>query len=357
LEEKWQFRKKLIKIYALAVTVVSIAMLTVMTTYARNKTVIINGQEIESETEKETEPVNEGAKWKYDITSSDNFDGEIIIPVPEDAGGSSFDTDIRYDRNQIVVSFAIKDDEYLRANPPYGDFDAVDEAYGEFTGERAVITFNMRETVLCETEYISRIYDGELRIRLTSLKDNDKPLVLIDAAHGGVSTGIQVGSLLEKEILLKLALQIDVLAKDRPYDVILTRSTDSYLTTEDKIAVVSATNPVLYIGLKLSSDVENVKNFGMFASYNAGFYRHGMQNVSFSDKVLRNVCENTCNKGLGLFEATEEDVILMTMDIPGTVLYAGYLSNSEEAALLGNDDYINKIATGVINALDEIYAE
>lgn len=352
MNETWQFRKKFIQIFSLVVCIVSVLALSVMTIYAGNKVVIVTGEETDSEAYEEK--ASNGSRWIYDVSKGTEDGYNIVLPVSEEVKKENVDVSVKYNTNEIRLSFDASDDTYYHENAPYGSFKGIKEAYGEYDGQRVSITIRLAEASLCDVSYTNLIHSGEFAVKATPVTEIRKPVVLIDPSHGGNSVGTQVGELTEKEILLKIAKKIGERAKDKPYEILFTRTDDSYVKTEDKIEIIKKYNPGYYIGLELTSDVDNVKAFGMYAAYNAGYYRSGMQNVSFADTVLRNVCIKTVNKGLGVMEATDSEVILMTMDIPGTVLYAGYMSNAEELELLGSEEYIDKIAAGVINALDEV---
>ena len=49
----------------------------------------------------------------------------------------------------------------------------------------------------------------------------------------------------------------------------------------------------------------------------------------------------------------EEDSILREINIPAAQLSAGYLSNGEERDLLRQEAYLEKVAEGVIDAIEE----
>lgn len=334
MEEKWQFRRLFTRIYAAAVVFVSVILLTVMTIYAGNKVVIVEDSENESELINENESVIAGTKWKYNIEDSDDEKEVTIIPLPAGISESSVDVSIRYDKCEIKVSVDISADDFFHANPPFGNFDGVKEAFGESDGEKVYITLLLDDQFFCDSDFVKSDSGSELELSLTPVKDEDRKLVIIDPSHGGNSMGTQVGELAEKDILLKIAKLIERKANGKAYRIVFTRETDIYVNTETKIDIIKRIEPDYYIGLQLAADIENVKKFGMYAAYNGSYYRHGIQNVSFADAVLKAVCEETVNRGIGITEATEDDAILMTMAIPGMVLYAGHMSNEEECALL-----------------------
>lgn len=352
MEDKWQFRGLLIKVSVVVVTFFAIASIAAMTVYAANKVVITDSSEVEEEEIVETFVGN--VKWKYELTSDNISEGKITIPINTETEQADIITDVRYIDKTISVSFASTGADYYKVNLPYGDFKGVKDAYGEFDGEKIRMIFSFKEPVVCEASYNSLIHGGECVLTVRPMNMPDKPVVLVDPNHGGAAAGVAAGDVVEKEVLLKIAKKVLNLSEDKPYDIVLMRTADTFINTEDRVKIVSMIKPDYYIGLELSAEVDNTKNFGMYATFNDGYYRCGIQNVDFADKILRSVCTEASNRGNGLMAAGDEDVILMTMNAPGTVLHAGYLSNPEECALLGSDEYLDKIARGIVDGLDQI---
>lgn len=350
MEQNWHFRIALAKIAVIVVTVVSFVLMTAMMVYAGNKVIILNDDETIEFSNDETVA---GSKWKYDLEATDS-DKCFVLPVSEDINEGKINTFVRYDRNEITITLNSDNDTYYHNNPPFGNFNGISEAYGEFDGENIYITVKTNEHFLGEFEYSNIIYGGEFTMTLTPLSDIDVPIVLIDACHGGNYMGTTVGEVVEKNVLLNIAKAVEAHAVNKPYKVVLLRSDDTYIKTEDKVKIIEALAPDYYIGLELSSDPEDVKKFGMYAVYNSGYYRKGLQNVSFADEVLRSVCTKVSNRANGLMTVSDSDVILMTMDIPGTVLYAGYMSNTEECELLSRVEYTDKIGEGIVDAIDNV---
>ena len=90
----------------------------------------------------------------------------------------------------------------------------------------------------------------------------------------------------------------------------------------------------------------------MSAVYNSHYYRNGYENVDFADVVLRSCAESSVNKAKGLMEADSDDVILMALKIPAVRLNAGTITNLTEAQLLLKDEYLDRIATGITDAVE-----
>src|SRR5262249_46866770 len=69
-------------------------------------------------------------------------------------------------------------------------------------------------------------------------KPHAKPVVVIDAGHGGVDPGAATGEVLEKDVVLAVArhLRTILVAKGR-YDVQMTRASDVYVSLDKRVAI------------------------------------------------------------------------------------------------------------------------
>src|SRR5262249_50001466 len=68
-------------------------------------------------------------------------------------------------------------------------------------------------------------------------RSHAKPVVVIDAGHGGVDPGAATGDVLEKDVVLAVARHLrTILAAKARYDVQMTRATDVYVSLDKRLA-------------------------------------------------------------------------------------------------------------------------
>jgi N-acetylmuramoyl-L-alanine amidase len=90
--------------------------------------------------------------------------------------------------------------------------------------------------------------------RIEGPMDASRPLVVIDAGHGGKDPGAGTGDLKEKALTLSLALALrDELVKQGGVRVALTRSDDTYLTLEERPAIARKLGADLFISIHADS--------------------------------------------------------------------------------------------------------
>ncbi len=80
-------------------------------------------------------------------------------------------------------------------------------------------------------------------------KSNAKPIVVVDAGHGGHDPGAADNKVREKDVNLKAALQLAQILKERGVDARLTRSTDVYLKLAERTEFANKNNADVFISL------------------------------------------------------------------------------------------------------------
>lgn len=357
MEEKVFNRNLFIKIACTVIAAIGILSMTVMMVYASKKVVIITAEASEETGEEAIQTVveNEMTKevkndkdWKMAIKSTTD-DGIITITCPE--GVECFDVEVeeRILEKSVRFLFPSSDSSFFIETSPRGDFSEVSEVRAGQDGDDAVLSLALKEV---KRPVVS--YSGGKIIVSFDRFSTDKPVVIIDPRHGGASSGTIAGTLEEKKINLEIALKVRELALNKPYEVLVTRTGDYYLSTEARLEFVEYFDADYYIGINLNADAEDTRKYGMSALYNENFFRDGFENVDWADAVLRASVESTINRGNGLEKNEDTDVILTALTIPATVLRPGTITNPQEAKLLSDPQYVEKIASGIIEAIDGV---
>ena len=84
--------------------------------------------------------------------------------------------------------------------------------------------------------------------------DASRPLVVIDAGHGGKDPGAGTGSVKEKDLTLALALALrDELIRQGGVRVALTRSDDTYVTLDERPAIARKLGADLFVSIHADS--------------------------------------------------------------------------------------------------------
>lgn len=110
-----------------------------------------------------------------------------------------------------------------------------------------------------------------------------KPItVVIDAGHGGEDGGAKEENINEKDLTLAIAQQVKELNDNKSIKILLTRSSDEFISPKDRTQFALANNADLYISIHL--DVSNIKNQVKFSGLNVSIPKN--DNRFFSESRL-----------------------------------------------------------------------
>lgn len=220
--------------------------------------------------------------------------------------------------------------------------------------------------------------------------DDDRPLVVIDAGHGGHDPGaISADGLREKDLTLKVAQAIrDELVGSGRVRVALTREDDRYLLHRDRFEIARKLGAALFISVhcdaahspdatgasvytlsEVASDKEAAR---LAARENKSDLLSGIdlggQNRDVSSILIDLTQRETMNasakfarllgrEAQGLipvkanYHRMASLLVLKAPDLPSILFETGYISNEKDAALLNSADGRRRIAEGVSRAV------
>lgn len=342
-------RKKFIRAILFLNIALSALCIAVMLVYALNKVVIVSAGEEEVQTEEAVLLTAPSGSWKIDTQSDDEL-GKFYIPVDDYLTYSNMRVYERPDEGTFSLIFDNVDPSHFIYAKAHGDFANVTGATGTYNDNEVMISFDVTPLSEVNLSYIKK----EIEVTVTPYELRDVPIVVVDASYGGSANGNMVGDVMEKDLTLALAETIRKMANDRPYRIVLTRTMDVTMNTKTRLNLMDTIGADYYIGIRLMANVDDVKQYGLVATYNDVYYRDGLENVSFAESVLQNAAEMANNRALELKPAGEDSVIIRALDVPALDFYAGFMTNSEECELLQKDSYLEKLALGVLTALDEV---
>ena len=346
-------RRKFTIIYIAALSVLAVISMTLMLIFASQKVVIVSAKEAEElvkekATTELTESVKSGKTLLLEVRSSHD-DGIINVSLPTHLKHEDIEISIRPDLKKTSLIFMGDVSEHFISNPPSGDFEGIGSVTIETEENRTVLSFITNDILYPDIEIAGHTLTAEfVPIERT------KPVVVIDARYGGDQPGTMAGRIAEKDINLRLAGKVRDAGAGRDYKVYLLRTCDETMSTEERLRIINLLDADYYVELSLGSDVSDTKVFGMSAVYNSSYYRNELENVDFADALLRNAALFASDRAVRLESADEEDVILMALKIASARLNAGTITNPKEAGLLLKDEYLDKIAEGIVNALDGV---
>lgn len=221
--------------------------------------------------------------------------------------------------------------------------------------------------------YIEKIYDDPGAVSARELKidaqvyqetvdqfekcnHEDTFVVLIDPTHGGRDTGYTKGMLMEKDVVLDVALAAQqVIGKEKGIEVFLTRADDNEISEEQRNYLYEILEPDMFIELHLSKSADS-KKMGTEAYYDSSFYDYRLNDAQFAEILIENMAR--CTEGA--VSKVEEDIdenypVLDKKNINAVVVSLGYISSEVEADALTSDAYIANLGQGLAEGIMQSY--
>lgn len=229
-----------------------------------------------------------------------------------------------------------------------------------------------------------------------------RPVIMIDPGHGGIDAGaVGATKLLEKNIVLAVGKELKrQLSASGRYDVRMTRSTDVFISLDNRIQASRAADADLFISLhadslagsgfagsirgatvytlserasdeqtRLMAEKENASDLvaGLSAGDGEGsdevktilFDLMRRENANFSAD-FSNVLVSKLRRNIALSRDPQRSAafkVLKQAHAPSVLVELGYLSHSGDESLMNSPDWQRKAAASIATAVDTYFAK
>lgn len=201
-------------------------------------------------------------------------------------------------------------------------------------------------------------------------------IVIIDPGHGGDEDigGKSQNGLVEKEIVLSVAKQIQTLSKQQGFIVHLTREQDLNKTRLQRVQLSNRKQGQLFLSLHCNASyTENHKGMRLYINNpngelrskaditkvigQRGIYILNQANYLKQSRDYATILQNELDFFTEDKVTLKEFPLIALSDVymPAVLLEIGYLSNSDDATKLSNPDYISNLAKSIVHSI-KLYA-
>ncbi|MCD7737447.1 MAG: N-acetylmuramoyl-L-alanine amidase [Lachnospiraceae bacterium] len=169
--------------------------------------------------------------------------------------------------------------------------------------------------------------------------------IVIDPGHGGDDPGCIVGSVQECDINLSVGLKAAELLEISGAKVILTRTTDEYLSLEERAAAANNADADYFISLHCNYYEDSSSISGLECYYYTGTADGGV----LADHILQYIGENT---QIEVRKTEEQELsVLRNTTMTAVLIEMGYLSNAQECSKLNTDSYQEELAQAIAEGI------
>lgn len=303
---------------------------------------------------------------KYNINANENHD--LMFEI-----SSAFDlSSLSCNENAAAQKFSFSingfTEEYFDENNIFGNRDFLHDLTYSSKGDLGTADFQMNDLYL-----VKYSFDGPyLCFDFFKPSEIFDRIIVIDSACGGDDLGTVKGDILEKDINLSILIKIkqdfesnNMLSDGFPKEIhgvsavnvngiktgiFYTRTEDIDVSFDERIELVNRLNPDCFISIRMNSTASGRMSEIKGAEV---MYRVSDANGSsklLADKVLWNLLSSLGSNSKGTV-AGDEDKLISETKSPICIVLPGFMTNQEELDLLSTDDYQQKIADAVYEAL------
>jgi N-acetylmuramoyl-L-alanine amidase len=177
--------------------------------------------------------------------------------------------------------------------------------------------------------------------------------ICIDPGHGGSDRGAYNSTygIAEKDVTLEISKRLAALLRQNGWKVVITRVSDrdvTYAGSPDKdelgarTQVAHCSNADLFVSIHINASMNKQAN---------GVSTHWYKSIdqSLAQEIQFQLIEKTGRRDRGT--PRDRFFVLRTAEMPSVLVEAGFISNDEEAGLLQNEEYLQRIVQGIANGL------
>lgn len=223
------------------------------------------------------------------------------------------------------------------------------------------------------TEAGLQIVSGKGQVSAESHGNGEKPVIVIDAGHGGIDEGASgADGTSEKDINLAIALKLKEVIEEYPAEVVLTRKDSEELLEgydgsggrkrhdmENRKKIIDESCPTLTISIHLNSFPSDESVCGAQVFYPK---KHETRTNSRTDEQtsesfaagVQKALANSVSGSEGKEALTKNDIFLFqNIDSPIILVECGFLSNAAEREKLKTAEYQESLAAAIWEGVNE----
>lgn len=169
--------------------------------------------------------------------------------------------------------------------------------------------------------------------------------VFLDPGHGGSDSGCIHNGLLEKNVNLAISLKLKGILESNGYRVVMRRTNDSGMSLDDIVNMANRSGADLFLSIHNNASLSPAST-GTETYWSANGVKGSSQ---FAASIQSNLVSAIGRPNRGVKSADFR--VIKNTKMTAALVECVFVSNPDEANLLKNDGFLNKIAQGLFNGI------
>ncbi|MBS0603556.1 MAG: N-acetylmuramoyl-L-alanine amidase [Verrucomicrobia bacterium] len=178
-----------------------------------------------------------------------------------------------------------------------------------------------------------------------------KPLIILDAGHGGTDEGAKVNTFMEKKLTLTTSLLIKKHLEELGYRVIMTRSRDAYLPLQRRVSIANKTKGSLFVSVHFNSSPSTEAQGVEIFYFDSKEMWRARASKRLANCILHRIVDQTEAVSRGVKQGNFH--VIRETDMPAVLVEGGFITNRDERAKLRDRAYLDRLAVGVAQGIDK----
>lgn len=177
-------------------------------------------------------------------------------------------------------------------------------------------------------------------------KETNKHYVVIDAGHGGSDVGATRNGVYEKNITLDVSKRVANLLRKKGYIVEMTRTTDTYVSLQDRVAISEDINPDVFVSIHVNSS-----NSDSPTGLETHYYKDN--SLELAKYVHASLLNHVNSKDRGLFKS--RFYVINHTTAPAILVEIGFISSPVERAQLVSESRKQATAKAIAEGINDYF--
>ncbi|MGE5417636.1 MAG: N-acetylmuramoyl-L-alanine amidase [Acidobacteriota bacterium] len=180
--------------------------------------------------------------------------------------------------------------------------------------------------------------------------------IVLDAGHGGNDPGAQgYSGSWEKYPNLAIVLKAKTLLEQQGYNVVLTRSDDTFVTLNGRVAIANQENANLFVSVHSNANdksrIEGTQVYYYTGSSDPTVSSVDPQRIQFAKIMQKNLLAALGTPDMGVHKAGF--LVIKYTKMPSILIETAFMTNPSEEVLLNDPSFQDKAARGLVNGINE----